>query len=94
LFALKDTRLREKASGALVELGPQVIDQLVDFYNDPEASYVEKHNENIMSFATNRLDAQAWLRASVLDILTQLGWTPPEESAREETPEKAAGDKT
>ena len=94
LFALKDTRLREKASGALVELGPQVIDQLVDFYNDPEASYVEKHNENIMSFATNRLDAQAWLRASVLDILTQLGWTPPEESAREETPENAAGDKT
>jgi len=47
-----------------------------------------------MSFATNRLDAQAWLRASVLDILTQLGWTPPEESAREETPENASGDKT
>jgi HEAT repeat protein len=92
LLALKDTRLREKASGALVELGPQVMDQLVDFYNDPEASFVEEHNQNIMSFATNRLDAQAGLRACVLDILTQLGWTPSEEGAGEETRENAAGD--
>jgi HEAT repeat protein len=92
LHALKDTRLREKASGALVELGPQVMDQLVDFHNDPEASHMEEHNQNIMSFATNRLDAQAGLRACVLDILTQLGWTPPEEGAGQETRENAAGD--
>src|SRR5207253_9213028 len=71
LLALKDTRLREKASGALVELGPQVIDQLVDFYNDPEASYVEKHNANMKAFATNRLAWQVWPRASALNILTQ-----------------------
>ncbi|TLY32549.1 MAG: HEAT repeat domain-containing protein [Nitrospirae bacterium] len=77
--ALKDTRLREKASQALIELGPQVIDLLVDFINDPEASKVEQLSENVMSFATNRLDAAASLRALVLDILMQLGWTPPEE---------------
>ena len=77
--ALKDTRLREKASQALIELGPQVIDMLVDFINDPEASKVEQLSENVMSFATNRLDAAASLRALVLDILMQLGWTPPEE---------------
>src|SRR2546422_8384623 len=57
--ALKDTRLREKASQALIELGPQVIDLLVDFINDPEASKVEQLSENVMSFATNRLDAAA-----------------------------------
>lgn len=92
LDALKDTRLREKASGALVELGPQVIDQLVDFYNDPKASHVEEHNQNIMSYATNRLGAQTALRACVLDILTQLGWTPPEEGSLEEAPQNASGD--
>jgi HEAT repeat protein len=79
LEALKDNRLREKASMALVELGPQVIEQVVDFYNDPVASHVELVSENVMSFATNRLDAQAALRACLLDILAQLGWTPPEE---------------
>jgi HEAT repeat protein len=89
LEALKDTRLREKASGALVELGPQIIDQLVDFHNDPQASHVEEHNERIMSFATNRLDAQAALRACVLDILTQLGWTPPDEADPTEARDKA-----
>jgi HEAT repeat protein len=92
LQSLKDTRLREKASGALVELGPQVIDQLVDFYNDPEASSVEDHNQNIMSFATNRLDAQAALRVCVLNILTQLGWTPPEETGRQEARQAATGE--
>jgi HEAT repeat protein len=82
LQALKDTRLREKASGALIELGPQVIDPVMDFYNDPEASHVEAHDQKVMSFATNRLDAQSAVRACVLDVLTQLGWTPPEEGSQ------------
>src|SRR3989449_11773408 len=63
------TRLREKASQALIELGPQIIDMLVDFINDPEASKVEQLSENVMSFASNRLDAAASLRALVMDIL-------------------------
>jgi HEAT repeat protein len=82
LQALKDTRLREKASGALVELGPQVIDRVVDFYNDPEASHVQEHDHKVMSFATNRMDAQTAVMACVLDVLTQLGWTPPEEGGQ------------
>ena len=80
LDALKNTRLREKATGALVELGPQVIDQVVAFYNDPEASKVEEVSENVMAFATNRLGAQAALQACLLDVLSQLGWTQPEEA--------------
>jgi len=92
LEGLKDTRLREKAAGALVELGPQVIDQVVDFYNDPEASHVEEYNAKVMSFATNRLDAQASVRACVVEVLTQLGWTPPDGNLQEETSEKTARD--
>ncbi len=95
LLALKITQLREKAAIALVELGPQVIDQVVEFYNDPEASKVEAISENIMSFATNRLDAQSALQACLLDILGQLGWTPPEEgqegTAGQATADKAKG---
>ena len=90
--ALKDTRLRQKASQALVELGPQVIGQLVDFYNDPEASRVEQVSENIMAFATNRLDAQSALQACVLDILTQLGWSPPSEEGQQREAGRAAAD--
>jgi HEAT repeat protein len=78
--ALKDTRLREKASQALIELGPQVIDQLIDFINDPESAKVEQLSDNVLAFATNRLDAAGSLRALVMDILMQLGWTPPEET--------------
>src|SRR2546426_1123866 len=89
--ALKDTRLREKASQALIELGPQIIDMLVDFINDPEASKVEQLSENVMSFASNRLDAAASLRALVMDILMQLGWTPPEEG-QEGAPDKTTAE--
>ena len=90
--ALKDTRLREKAAQALIELGPQVIDQLVDFINDPESSKVEQLSDNVLAFATNRLDAAGSLRALVMDVLMQLGWTPPEEAPAEE-PGKASADK-
>src|SRR6266571_2246721 len=89
--ALKDTRLGEKASQALIELGPQIIDMLVDFINDPEASKVEQLSENVMSFASNRLDAAASLRALVMDILMQLGWTPPEEG-QEGAPDKTTAE--
>ena len=92
LEALKDTRLREKAAIALVELGPQVIDQVVDFYNDPGASRVEQLSENIMSFATNRLDAQSALQSCLLDILAQLGWTPPPEEGQQGEAGAAASD--
>jgi hypothetical protein len=86
LEAVKDTRLREKASIALVELGPQVIDQVVAFYNDPEKSRAIEVSENIMSFATNRLSAKSSLEACLLDILTQLGWTPPPDEGQEREP--------
>jgi hypothetical protein len=81
--ALKDTRLREKAAQALIELGPQVIDPLVDFINDPETSKVEQLSDNVLAFATNRLNAASSLRNLVMDILIQLGWTPPEETQEE-----------
>lgn len=90
LDATKDTRLREKASIALVELGPQVIDQVVAFYNDPEKSRAIEVSANIMSFATNRLSARSSLEACLLDILTQLGWTPPPEEGKEREPGTAA----
>ncbi len=90
--ALKDTRLREKAAQALIELGPQVIDQLVDFINDPESSKVEQLSDNVMAFATNRLDAADSLRTLVMEVLMQLGWTPPEETSAGE-PGKASVDK-
>lgn len=89
LHALKNTRLREKATGALVELGPQVIDQVVAFYNDPGAVKVEEVSENVMAFATNRPSAQAALQTCLLDVLSQLGWTQPEEAP---TGEAAAGE--
>ena len=79
LQGLKDTRLRDKAASALVELGPQVMDQVVDFFNDPEATKVEQPSDKLLSFATNRPDAAGFLRECLLDILTQLGWTPPEQ---------------
>src|SRR6266581_5383104 len=91
LQSLKITQIREKASQALIELGPQIIDMLVDFINDPEASKVEQLSENVMSFASNRLDAAASLRALVMDILMQLGWTPPEEG-QEGAPDKTTAE--
>jgi len=89
--ALKDTRLREKAAQALIELGPQVIDPLVDFINDPGAAEVEQLSDRVLAFATNRLDAAGSLRNVVMDILLQLGWVPPEEAPAGE-PDKAAAD--
>ena len=89
--ALKDTRLREKAAQALVELGPSVIDPLVDFINDPGAAEVEQLSDRVLAFATNRLDAASSLRNLVMDILVQLGWTPPDETPAGES-EKAVAD--
>src|SRR6266581_125638 len=91
LQSLKITQIREKASQALIELGPQIIDMLVDFINDPEASKVVQLSENVMSFASNRLDAASSLRALVMDILMQLGWTPPEEG-QEGAPDKTTAE--
>lgn len=90
--ALKDTRLREKAAQALIELGPQVIDQLIDFINDPASAKVEQLSDNVLAFATNRLDAADSLRTLVMEVLMQLGWTPPEETSEGE-PGKASVDK-
>jgi HEAT repeat protein len=90
--ALKDTRLREKAAQALIELGPQVIDPLVDFINDPEISKVEQLSDNVLAFATNRLNAASSLRNLVMDILIQLGWTPPEETPAGESGKATADD--
>ena len=79
LQSLKITQIRERAAMALVELGPQVIDQVVDFYNNPDLSSVEQLSDKVLAFATNRPDAKGSLQEVVLGVLTQLGWTPPEE---------------
>jgi len=55
----------------------------VDFINDPETSKVEQLSDNVLAFATNRLNAASSLRNLVMDILIQLGWTPPEETQAE-----------
>lgn len=85
ILLLKDIVLRERAADSLVLIGDSVIEPLIAFAHDPDASKVEKESERVLSFASSRLSAADALTKIVYETLRKLGWEPPPEEQPEQT---------